>query len=174
MALVPGLNLISLPGVPADTAVDAVITNPDIKFVSTYDPRSPEGFQSAVRGPGGSFGSGQTLSIIDGSKAYWVSTTSYAPLEVDVPGYGGDAAAPPPVFRLAAGWNLVPVVAVNPATTAVDADEYLSGLSWSRGYGYNNDALPPALEGFTPGSDKMLDVGTGYWVYLTEAGDLVP
>ena len=172
--LVPGLNLISLPGVPADTAIDAVITNPDIEFVSTYDPRSPEGFQSAVRGPGGSFGSGQTLSIIDGSKAYWVSTTSYAPLEVDVPGYGGDAAAPPPVFRLAAGWNLVPVVAVNPATTAVDADDYLSGLSWSRGYGYNNDALPPALEGFTPNSDKMLTVGTGYWVYLTEAGDLVP
>ena len=172
--LVPGLNLISLPGVPADTAIDAVITNPDIEFVSTYDPRSPEGFQSAVRGPGGSFGSGQTLSIIDGSKAYWVSTKSYAPLEVDVPGYGGDAAAPPPVFRLAAGWNLVPVVAVNPATTAVDADEYLSGLSWSRGYGYDTEALPPALEGFTPDSDEMLTVGTGYWVYLTEAGDLVP
>ena len=172
--LVPGLNLISLPGVPADTAIDAVITNPDIEFVSTYDPRSPEGFQSAVRGPGGSFGSGQTLSIIDGSKAYWVSTTSYAPLEVDVPGYGGDAAAPPPVFRLAAGWNLVPVVAVNPATTAVDADVYLSGLSWSRGYGYDTEALPPALEGFTPDSDEMLTVGTGYWVYLTEAGDLVP
>ena len=172
--LVPGLNLISLPGVPADTAIDAVITNPDIEFVSTYDPRSPEGFQSAVRGPGGSFGSGQTLSIIDGSKAYWISTTSYAPLKVDVPGYGGNAAAPPPVFRLAAGWNLVPVVAVNPATTAVDADEYLSGLSWSRGYGYDTEALPPALEGFTPDSDEMLTVGTGYWVYLTEAGDLVP
>ena len=174
VALVPGLNLISLPGVPADTAVDAVITNPDIEFVSTYDPTSPEGFQSAVRGPNGSFGSGQTLSIIDGSKAYWISTTSYASLEVDVPGYGGDAAAPPPVFRLAAGWNLVAVVAVNPATTAVDADDYLSGLSWSRGYGYNNESLPPALEGFTPNSDKMLTVGTGYWVYLTEAGDLVP
>ena len=174
IALVPGLNLISLPGVPADTSVDAVITNPDIEFVSTYDPASPEGFQSAVRAPGGSFGSGQTLSIIDGSKAYWISTTSYAPLEVDIPGYGGDAAAPPPVFRLAAGWNLVPIVAVNPATTEVDADDYLSGLSWSRGYGYNTDKLPPALEGFTPGGDTMLTVGTGYWVYLKSAGDLVP
>ena len=174
IALVPGLNLISLPGVPADTAVDAVISNPDIEFVSTYDPASPEGFQSAVRGPGGSFGSGQTLSIIDGSKAYWISTTSYAALEVDIPGYGGDAAAPPPVFRLAAGWNLVPVVAVNPATKEVDADDYLSGLSWSRGYGYDTESLPPALVGFTPGSDEMLTVGTGYWVYLTEAGDLVP
>ena len=174
IALVPGLNLISLPGVPADTAVDAVISNPDIEFVSTYDPASPEGFQSAVRGPGGSFGSGQTLSIIDGSKAYWISTTSYAALEVDIPGYGGDAAAPPPVFRLAAGWNLVPVVAVNPATKEVDADDYLSGLSWSRGYGYDTESLPPALVGFTPGSDEMLTVGTGYWVYLTAAGDLVP
>ena len=174
IALVPGLNLISLPGVPADTAVDAVISNPDIEFVSTYDPASPEGFQSAVRGPGGSFGSGQTLSIIDGSKAYWISTTSYAALEVDIPGYGGDAAAPPPVFRLAAGWNLVPIVAVNPATKEVDADDYLSGLSWSRGYGYDTESLPPALVGFTPGSDEMLTVGTGYWVYLTAAGDLVP
>ena len=174
IALVPGLNLISLPGVPADTAVDAVISNPDIEFVSTYDPASPEGFQSAVRGPNGSFGSGQTLSIIDGSKAYWISTTSYAALEVDIPGYGGDAAAPPPVFRLAAGWNLVPVVAVNPATKEVDADDYLSGLSWSRGYGYDTESLPPALVGFTPGSDEMLTVGTGYWVYLTAAGDLVP
>ena len=174
IALVPGLNLISLPGVPADTAVDAVISNPDIEFVSTYDPASPEGFQSAVRGPGGSFGAGQTLSIIDGSKAYWISTTSYAALEVDIPGYGGDAAAPPPVFRLAAGWNLVPIVAVNPATKEVDADDYLSGLSWSRGYGYDTESLPPALVGFTPGSDEMLTVGTGYWVYLTAAGDLVP
>ena len=174
IALVPGLNLISLPGVPADTAVDAVITNPDIEFVSTYDPASPEGFQSAVRGPGGSFGSGQTLSVIDGSKAYWISTTSYAPLEVDIPGYGGDAASPPPVFRLAAGWNLVPIVAVNPATTTVSAEAYLSGLSWSRGYGYDTDSLPPALVGFSPGSGEMLTVGTGYWVYLTAAGDLVP
>ena len=173
--LVPGLNLISLPGVPADTAVDAVLGgNEDIEFVSTYDPASPEGFQSAVRGPGGSFGSGQTLSIIDGSKAYWISTTSYAALEVDIPGYGGDAAAPPPVFRLAAGWNLVPIVAVNPATTEVDADDYLSGLDWSRGYGYDTKALPPALVGFNPGSGEMLTVGTGYWVYLTAAGDLVP
>ena len=172
IALVPGLNLISLPGVPADTAVDAVITNPDIEFVSTYDPASPEGFQSAVRGPGGSFGSGQTLSIIDGSKAYWISTTSYAALEVDIPGFGGTFQ--PPVFRLAAGWNLVPVVAVNPATKEVDADDYLSGLSWSRGYGYDTESLPPALVGFTPGSDEMLTVGTGYWVYLTAAGYLVP
>ena len=174
IALVPGLNLISLPGVPADTAVDAVITNPDITDVFTFDPASPEQFQSAVRGPGGSFGSGQTLSIIDGSKAYWIYTTSYAPLEVDIQGYQAGTPAPPPEFRLAAGWNLVPIVAVNPATTAVDADDYLSGLSWSRGYGYNTDALPPALEGFTPGGDQMLTVGTGYWVYLTSAGNLVP
>ena len=172
IALVPGLNLISLPGVPADTAVDAVISNPDIEFVSTYDPASPEGFQSAVRGPGGSFGSGQTLSIIDGSKAYWISTTSYAALEVDIPGFGGTFQ--PPVFRLAAGWNLVPVVAVNPATKEVDADDYLSGLQWSRGYGYDIESLPPALVGFTPGSDEMLTVGTGYWVYLRAPGYLVP
>ncbi len=180
VALRPGLNLISLPGMPASTAIDDVITNPDIDFVTTYDPRSASGFQSAVRGPDGEFGSGQTLSVIDGSKAYWVRTSSYNPLEIDIPGTGDDTGTiPPPVFRLAAGWNLVPVVAVAAGTTEVRASVYLSGVKASRIYEYDNEAIPPTLkrvvlDSANAANDGMLKVGRGYWVFLTEAGDLVP
>ena len=174
VSLRPGWNLISLPGAPdaAAQSIDEVITNTDVDVVLTYDPRSASGFQAAVRGPGGTFGSGQALKTIDGTKAFWVHTTTFAPLLVDIPGIQPGSAVLPPSFTLAAGWNLVPVATLDLGAADPDADDYLSGLSWSRAYGYDN--ATNSFDSILPDSADTLSIGQGYWLFLREGGSLVP
>ena len=49
VAMVPGWNLVSLPGEPTDGAIDTVITNTQVETVLTYDPSIPCGWLIAVR-----------------------------------------------------------------------------------------------------------------------------
>ena len=167
--LTPGWNLISLPGMPANTDVNAVITNMDVSAVVTYDPSVPGGWAQAVRETATSSLSG-TLMTISGNTGIWIKTSSFKSLEVDIPPVGQGTI--PPSFTLLAGWNLVPVVAVQTGVEDVDADTYLSGLKWSRGYGY--DSLTGTLQGFVPLGDDVVMVGKGYWVFVSEDGTLVP
>ena len=180
IALRPGWNLVSLPGAPdaAKQSIDDVITNNNVDVVLTYDSRSASGFQAAVRGPGGTFGTGQALKTIDGSKAFWVHTTTFDPLSVDIPGIQPGSAVLPPSFTLAAGWNLVPVGTLDLTTTARNSDDYFSGLAWSRAYGYANatnsfDSILPG-DGDDAAPVGNLTVGQGYWIFLQDGGELVP
>ena len=180
IALRPGWNLVSLPGAPdaAKQSIDDVITNNNVDVVLTYDSRSASRFQAAVRGPGGTFGTGQALKTIDGSKAFWVHTTTFDPLSVDIPGIQPGSAVLPPSFTLAAGWNLVPVGTLDLTTTARNSDDYFSGLAWSRAYGYANatnsfDSILPG-DGDDAAPVGNLTVGQGYWIFLQDGGELVP
>ena len=167
--LTPGWNLISLPGMPANTDVNAVITNMDVSAVVTYDPSVPGGWAQAVRETATSSLSG-TLMTISGNTGIWIKTSSFKSLKVDIPPVGQGTI--PPSFTLLAGWNLVPVVAVEAGVEDVDADTYLSGLKWSRAYGY--ESLTGTLQGFVPNGDDVVTVGKGYWVFVSEDGTLVP
>jgi hypothetical protein len=167
--LTPGWNLISLPGMPANTDVNAVITNMDVSAVVTYDPSVPGGWAQAVRETATSSLSG-TLMTISGNTGIWIKTSSFEKLKVDIPPVGQGTI--PPSFTLLAGWNLVPVVAVEAGVEDVDADTYLSGLKWSRAYGY--ESLTGTLQGFVPDGDDVVTVGKGYWVFVSEDGTLVP
>ena len=167
--LTPGWNLISLPGMPANTDVNAVITNMDVSAVVTYDPSVPGGWAQAVRETATSSLSG-TLMTISGNTGIWIKTSSFEKLKVDIPPVGQGTI--PPSFTLLAGWNLVPVVAVEAGVEDVDADTYLSGLKWSRAYGY--ESLTGTLQGFVPNGDDVVTVGKGYWVFVSEDGTLVP
>ncbi len=167
--LTPGWNLISLPGMPANTDVNAVITNMDVSAVVTYDPSVPGGWAQAVRETATSLLSG-TLMTISGNTGIWIKTNSFESLMVDIPPVGQGTI--PPSFALLAGWNLVPVVAVEAGVEDVDADTYLSGLKWSRAYGY--ESLTGTLQGFVPNGDDVVTVGKGYWVFVSEDGTLVP
>ena len=167
--LTPGWNLISLPGMPANTDVNAVITNMDVSAVVTYDPSVPGGWAQAVRETATSSLSG-TLMTISGNTGIWIKTSSFEKLKVDIPPVGQGTI--PPSFTLLAGWNLVPVVAVEAEVEDVDADTYLSGLKWSRAYGY--ESLTGTLQGFVPNGDDVVTVGKGYWVFVSEDGTLVP
>jgi hypothetical protein len=174
IALRPGWNLISLPGAPAAAAqsVDEVISNIDVDVVLTYDSRSASGFQSAVRGPDDTFGTDQALKTIDGSRAFWIHTTTFAPLLVDIPGIQAGTAVLPPSFSLASGWNLIPVATLDTGTTVRGSTDYFSGLLWSRAYGYDN--ATNSFDSILPTTSEDLKVGQGYWIFLRESGELVP
>ncbi len=173
IGLRPGWNLISLADAPADGAIGSVMAGLEADIVLTYDPRAAGGWQSAVRDQAGWSGN---LMTIDPKKGYWVHTDGFETLSVDVPGLTAGAAGLPPSYRLVAGWNLVGVGVPDLTTETRDADEYFSGLNWSRAYGYSNTAN--AFTAIVPDGitvdDAEIVVGHGYWIFLRVAGDLVP
>ena len=178
VSLRPGWNLVSIPGAPADPAVASVIDNDDVTAVVTLE---SGGWATALRDPATGMLDGN-LTAITGATAFWVETASFEPIKVDIPGLQPGRPTLPPSFNLAAGWNLVPVVTLNPDTTMIAAEDYFSGLRWSRAYGY--DSVTGEFVGMVPfqgevmadGTDTrpMVEVGKGYYVYLSEAGTLVP
>jgi len=173
IALRPGWNLISLADAPADGAIATVMDGLEADIVLTYDPKAAGGWQTATRDSAGWSGD---LTQIDSSKGYWIHTSDFESLVVDVPGLVAGVTGRPAYYRLVAGWNLVPVGVSDLATTTRDADEYLSGLSWSRAFSYSNlnNAFTAIVPDGNVGDDTEIAVGQGYWVFLTEAGDLVP
>ena len=187
VALLPGWNLVSLPGTPADTAIDVVITPTEIDTVLTYDASIAGGWLTAIRDTESGVFAG-TLTDITATQAYWVHTTNDEPIEVDIAGVEAGASTVLPALSLAKGWNLVPAVSLDPDFTSIDADTYLSGLEWSKGYSYDrmlgmfSGFIPQATaatdtcldEGGTGSAGNCIDSGFGYWIYLTEAGVLIP
>ena len=181
VALRPGWNLVSLPDAPADTAINAVVTEAKIDVVLGYDPTVAGGWLTAVRDAAGNLSG--TLSTIEAGKGYWVHTTTFDPITVDIPGLTAGAATIPPSFSLSAGWNLISVGVLDITTLTRETDEYLTGLKWTRVYSYTNQtnkfaSIIPLQKG-TDGvegnaDDPALTVGQGYWVFAQEAGTLVP
>jgi hypothetical protein len=170
VALRPGWNLVSLPGAPADADINAVITTADVATVLTYDPTVPGGWLAAVRDPEGNLAG--TLTLITAKTALWVFTSSFEAISVDIPGIAAGAVSVPPSFKLGKGYNLVPVATLDLAVADRDADEYLTGLNWSRAYGYDN--VTNKFEAILPDTDDVVTVGQGYWLFLNAAGTLVP
>lgn len=171
IALRPGWNLVSLPGATASSGINSVVTVSAVDVVLTYDPRTAAKWLTAVRNAedGLFYGS---LTEISANTAYWVHTSTFEPIEVDIPGLTAGSAQLPPSHMLVAGWNLVPVSILNPGDADPDADEYYSGLDWSRSYGYDN--VTNRFDGFDPGGEEVVAVGKGYWLYLNGSGTLVP
>ena len=174
VALRPGWNLVSFPGVPIDTAIGSAITVADVDTVLAYDPTAAGGWLTAVRDSDGNFAG--TLSTVDGSSGYWVHTTTFAPIKVDIPGITAGAQALPPSWSLVAGWNLISVTSLDRAATAFDADNYLTGLDWSRAYEYDNagNSFTSILPAVSTTGQTNIKVGKGYWLFLNKAGTLVP
>jgi hypothetical protein len=174
IALRPGWNLISLPGAPVDSGVGTVVAELDVDVVLTYDTATAS-WLTAVRGTDGIFVG--DLTTVDSSTAYWVHTDTFDPIKVDIPGFTAGSQTVPPAFDLGVGWNMVPVSTMTMGTTTVDADDYFSGLTWSRAYGYDNATakFTSILPGTTATpSTATVAVSQGYWLYLTTAGTLVP
>ena len=171
IALRPGWNLISVPGTPANTDINAVINVASVDAVLTYDPTVPGNWLTATRIAGVLDG---PLDTITASRAYWVHTDTFDPLKVDIPGLAGGVQLRPPAISLVVGWNMVPAVSLDPAFTTADADKYFTGLTWTRAYRFNTET--GRFETFTKTTNNVgaIKVGEGYWIYLTAAGVLVP
>lgn len=174
ISLRPGWNLISIPGslAPDKRGVNDVFTNGSIDIVLTYDAKKRNWFRATRQADGtlGQPGSSLELSTVSSMTAYWVHATGVVTQSVDL--LGASSQEPPVSIDLVAGWNLIPVRTTEVGSDPVDADSYLSGLSWTRAYGYNNTTQ--VFESILPNSDATLSENSGYWVYLREAGVLVP
>ena len=172
--LSPGWNLISLPGDPLDTAIDTVLpaTHPATEVLS-YDTKDPAGpWLVAVRASaGGAWSTAGTLKVIDGSKAYWVRTSTFAPISTLIP--ERSVATVLPTIPVYTGWNLVPASdlsqqkAGEPISTAAT---YFTSIDWAVAYQFDTqgNTWSKLLAG-----DNVV-TAKGYWVWATKDGTFVP
>lgn len=167
--LKPGQNLISFAGNPVNGDINVVFADKGVTAVATYDSKTGT-FQTASRGADDKLSG--TLTKIDGQHAYFVKSSAFGTLKVEIAKLGFDAA--PSVMAVTKGWNFLPVVSVEGALpgTLVSADAYLSTVKWVTAYTY--DPIANAWTKIQPKNFANLNIGVGYWVYVTEDGVLVP
>ena len=171
----PGWNLISVPGDPFNPAVGSVI-GADLKADTVLGYQRGE-WVTAVRNEDGRWQG--TLTDIQGGYGYWVRTTVVETIETVIPPTLPTSVLP--TVPIVAGWNLVGVV--DAAQRAIgedigeDADEYLTSLknSWRVAYSFETQLNQWAkiLPNDTTVEPVMLN-GSGYWLWNTRAGTLVP
>ena len=181
VAMEAGWNLISLPGTPVDTDINSVITNTETTTVLTYDPSTPGGWLTAVRDGGSLVG---TLTTMDASKGYWIYQEDGDDIKTLIPGSTSGVQQVPPSISLVKGWNLVPMVTLNLATTAVEADDYFANVDWNKAKGWKADKalwydINKGVDIVDIDSDgsvetEDLNPGDGYWLFANKAGTLVP
>ena len=173
--LKPGQNLVSLPGEPGDMAINSVITVTDVTSVISYDPVNPDPvtgpWRVATRATASDPLTG-SLTSMDATHGYWVKTSSFDPIKVEIPDQGFNVL--PPSIQVVGGWNLVPVVSIEgdaPGTT-IPADTYFGSTQWVTAYTF--DPETNAWTKILPKKFQNVIVGIGYWLYVTEDGILVP
>lgn len=162
--LVPGMNLVSLPGTPNDPSVASVMANTSADLVMTYDPINPMGPWLIAQKTGDTWSG--SLNTIDGSHAYWVRTSSFAPIKTAIPELGSSYL--PPAIPIVKGWNLVPVqdILLQAAGTNIPVNNYLANVNWAVVYTFNTTAN--AWTKVVAGGN--LQLGKGYWVYANAGG----
>lgn len=159
VTLVEGWNLISLPLIPLDSSINAVLAGilNDVKSVWYWS----GAWHSFVPG-----GPSDLTSMRDG-KAYWINMKAAQNLTLagrEMP----EGAQLPPTYDVVVGWNMV---GFKSTATNVAAEDYLAGTEYVRIYGYKNGAWF-----FIPGPPytDYMEPGLGYWVAFTEPGTIYP
>jgi hypothetical protein len=188
--LVPGWNMISFSGNPADTAIDAVFGTVPVTVVMAYDPTNPAVWLIATRDSGTDSFSGM-LTNISSAWGYWVLTDTFESISTLIPrvaggAEGGDIPVTPPTISLVKGWNLVPVIDVTGNKTSADSSDIVpatyfgSVATITRVYWFDtlNNTWVIVTHGSTvaTGTNDALRVkiGRAYWVFSTAAGTLTP
>lgn len=188
--LVPGWNMISFSGNPADTAIDAVIGTVPVTTVMAYDPTNPALWLIATRASSADTFSG-TLTNISSSLGYWVYTDTFESITTLIPRVAGGAdggATPttPPTISLVKGWNLVPVIDVTGNKTSADASDIIPATYFgsvgtiTRVYWFdtlnNTWVIVSHGSAVATGTDDAtrVKIGRAYWVFSTAVGTLTP
>ena len=171
--LIPGWNLVSVPGTPLDSNVDAVMgsTN-EASIVLAYQ---DDEWLTAVNDQGTWRG---TLTDIVGGYGYWVQTTAFETISTLIP--ETDTSSVLPTAQVIKGWNLLGVVDVQQADAGKspsgneEADDYFNNFDWRVAYAFHtsNNQWTKTLPSVGDGNEIVN--GKGYWVWSTEEGTLVP
>ena len=175
LELKPGWNLVSIPGDPEDSDINAVIppNRADINAALTYDPSGSGQWLGASRGEGGMF-EGELMKIA-ATRAYWIESDSFKSLKVDIPKPSGGLTRIRRTIPIAEGWNMVPIL-------DADGDFYLSfpdGMNYfssltSAGAAIEVDTFNTLARFWEGVSPEDVEIGKGYWVRSSKAGTLIP
>ncbi len=155
--LTAGWNLVSLPLIPASTAISEVLAGVNVQRVFAYDVATGSW---QVYQPGAS---GGLTDIIPG-RGYWLEAGTQGTLTV----HGGLPSLPFQV-TLSPGWNLIGF----PLISSSCATYQLAGISPGIVAGYDGDSTSWELVNsgwFTDSS--WLKNGQGYWVKMAESTTL--
>ena len=172
--LIPGWNLVSIPGTPLDSSTGSVMgATAEAAIVLAYQ---DDAWLTAVNDNGTWRG---TLTDIVGGYGYWVQTTAFESISTLIP--ETDTSSVLPTASVIKGWNLLGVVDVRQAKAGSapsgggDADDYFGNIKWKVSYSFNtsDNAWSKSIPNETGNSDAIKN-GKGYWVWSTEAGTLVP
>ena len=169
--LTPGWNLVSLPAEPQMSAINDVIpADHPVSTVLTYDPTQPGSWLVAHRGEDGMLAG--TLENISARTAYWIFTEAFDSLKVLVTRQSGGQVHNLPTVNLVAGWNLMGVLDVSGEASFGDGvDEYGHLTKGRYVQTYSFDASSDRYEAI---GDGGVQIGHGYWTYVSEATVLVP
>ena len=167
--LTPGWNLVSLPADPQMSGINDVIgADHPASIVLTYDPTQPGAWLSSSRGDDGAFAG--SLENIGARTAYWIFTDSFDSIKVPITRPTGGGVTLLPTVNLVAGWNLLPVLDVGGGAAfgddAASVGDYVDNVVRTYSYDGSSDRFDQ-LSG-------MLQIGSGYWAYLSAATVLVP
>ena len=175
----PGWSFVSLPGMPADTSIEAVLPQSvPVTAAVSYDPDVPGGFLVAIREAGDPWAG--TLRTIQDGRGYFLLSSSPFTLSIALTPFDGV-----PKYPLAEGWNAVGVTVIDfEALQDLDSDGqaaefsasiYLSTVDWLGAYLF--DTATETWQGMKAGPQSTAQVvkaGKGYWLYLESDGELQP
>lgn len=155
ISLSVGWNLVSLPVIPDDSAIEVVLAGVvGVESVWSYD--------AGVWSNYNPVGPGDLTEMVDG-QGYWISMSASATLAVSGNEMPTDPFDPLPAYHVVEGYNLVGFKSTTPMTVS----EYLTGVSYARVYefitGYN------ALS-----ADEDMTPGRGYWIAVSADGTIYP
>jgi len=157
-----GWNLISLPLVPTNSSIEAVLSlllkDGLLESVWSYDAETDTWHSYAPGAP-------PDLTTMTDGKGYFVNVTSYNVLIVH-----GTEQPPPPAlpraYHVVPGWNLIGYKRL----TASTVSDYLKGVDYIRVYKF--DPINKIYKLVESGED--MEPGYGYWVAVKTEGWIYP
>ncbi|OGY68903.1 MAG: hypothetical protein A3B94_01185 [Candidatus Jacksonbacteria bacterium RIFCSPHIGHO2_02_FULL_43_10] len=163
-----GWNFISLPTIPASTAIADVLgdTAEDIASVWTYDAATESWTSYFPAGP-----DVNSLSTMTAGYGYWIKYTGASSATLTGEGNlltsGGDTPSAPPSRSLPAGWNLVGYYQA-PGTTNVDKSTAFQSLDgvYTNVLGFNNTGKTYVLNS----NISTVNPGEAFWLLLQSSG----
>ena len=173
--LIPGWNLVSLPGTPLDSSVQSVMSDSmQASIVLAYQ---DDTWLTAVNDNGTWRG---TLTDIVGGYGYWVQTTAFESISTQIP--ETDTSSVLPTAKVIKGWNLLGVVDVRQAgpgkapSGGADPDDYFGNIAWKVAYSFDtsDNTWSKSIPAPKTAGEDGIENGKGYWVWSTKAGTLVP
>jgi len=159
----PSGKVVSLPLVPLDSAISAVLAGimDDVISVWYWNAAAARWYSFAP-------GAASDLTSMTDGKAYWINMEAARTLNLagtEMP----EGTQLPPAYDVVVGWNMV---GFKSTATNVTATDYLAGTEYVRIYGFKNGAW--FLISGPPFDNPKMEPGLGYWVAFTEPGTIYP